>query len=241
VLAEREVKRVAKPRERHRALGEHVLVAIADLDAAPLGLRLAQALAEQRGGAVEAILLESHEAPEGERRGAIDRLSGMCHRIGIDADPRVRFTDHNERTAILSARDVHASLVIAVGDDDGGSWSETVALVLRAPVVIVRGAIDSPLSAVRLLAANDRDGAAGEIAADLLAAMPSKAERVFAASADEFIDALKQGDVAIAAVSGWDRLAGLQPPQGAALVLVPEGLLPDLAPAAMGSEWSAVS
>ena len=41
---------------------------------------------------------------------------------------------------------------------------------------------------------------------------------------------------AIALLHGWDRLAGLDPPAGAALVLVHDDLVPDAQPAPVAAE-----
>jgi hypothetical protein len=107
--------------------------------------------------------------------------------------------------------------------------------------VIVRGTVDRPLSSLRLLTAPTHGGPADGITADLMAAMPAKARRASADGAEEFIDELGEGDVAIAAVSGWERLASLRPPTGAALVLVPDGLLPGASANAAGTEWTPLS
>lgn len=227
LVAEREKSRVAKPPPSRRALGEHALVVVSDLDAAPLGLRLAAAVSERQAGFVDVVLLESAERPPPERQAELDRLTGICRRLGLDTDPTLRVSDHEARSAILAANDLEASLVIAVEgpDADGvGGWSEAVAPAVPAPVAIVRGSVDRPLGAARLLA----DGAhpATPVIADLAAAFPEALAATDGDGLGAAAAGLGDGEVAIAAVTGWDSLVGLRPSAGTAVVLVPDELVP---------------
>ncbi len=229
-VAEREKTRVQPPPLGRRALGEHVLVVVAHLDGAPLGLRIARRVADHRAGIVEVFLMEPLTARRRTRQADLDRLSGLCRRLSIDTDPAVRVTDHMARAAVLAANDVDASLVIAVENNDHERWAETMALVVPAPVVIVRGAIDQPLSTMRFVGPTPLDDAAGAVAAELLDTLPARAGRA-TRDGDGALGGLAKGDVAISVVRGWDRLTSLQPPDGAAMVLVPDGLLPSAPPA----------
>ncbi len=232
LAAEREKTRVAPPPLRRRALGEHVLVVVAHLDGAPLGLRIARRLADHRGGVVEVLMLEAAGAPHHARQADLDRLSGLCRRLSIDTDAAIRVTDHMARAAVLAANDVDASLVIAVENNHHERWAETMALVVPAPVVVVRGTVDQSLSTIRFVGPAPPDDAAGAVAAELLDTVPARAKRASRADrgGDGALGGLEKGDVAIAVVNGWDRLTSLQPPEGAAMVLVPDGLLPSAPP-----------
>lgn len=225
VVTERATKRVELPPPAERELGEHVLVVVRSLDSAPLALRLAQATAEPETGVVDVILLQDAGESGADRRADLDRLAGMSTRLGLDLDPAVRVTDHAARTVVLAANDVRASLVIAVVDEAGTPWAETVSLAAAAPVAIVRGTLDQPLEAVRVVSPGGEGGAA-TVAAKLAAAVPTAAQRVTA-----FEDAVVAGDVWFAAVVGWERLESMNAPEGAALVLVPDGLVPATAAA----------
>jgi Kef-type K+ transport system membrane component KefB len=220
VVTERSTKSVALPPPSERELGEHVLVAVADLDSAPLALRLARAVTETATGVVDVILLRAAGETGTDRRADLDRLAGMSVRLGLDVDPSVRVTDHAARTVVLAANDLRASLVVAVVDVADERWAETVSLAAAAPVAIVRGTLDQPLDAVRVVAADGAGGAA-DVAAGLAAALPSGADRVTATD-----DELVAGDVWFGAVEGWERLEAMRPPDGAALVLVPDALVP---------------
>jgi Kef-type K+ transport system membrane component KefB len=220
LVTERATKTVELPPPAERALGEHVLVVVRNLDGAPLALRLAQAITEPETGVVDVILLQDADEPGSDRRAELDRLAGMSTRLGLDLDPAVRVTDHAARTVVLAANDVRASLVIAVVDETEGRWAETVSLAAAAPVAIVRGTLDEPLEAVRVVTPGGEGGAA-TIAAKLAEAIPAAAERVTAGEDD-----VVAGDVWFFAVVGWERLESMDPPPGAALVLVPDGLVP---------------
>jgi Na+:H+ antiporter len=222
LLAERLKSRVAKPPPRVRALGEHVLVVVADTSGAPLGLRLARAVADSEAGVVDVLLLSGPETDHDHHAEGIERLHALCRRLGIDADPAVRVTDHFGRAAILAANDRDASLVIAVGDGEESRWAEAVSLGAYAPVAIVRGSLDRPLRTLRVVPPPEHDG----VAAGLAAAVPDRALSDAPHDGQTIVDGLREGDVAIAAVDGWDRLENLRPPAGAALVLVPAQLLP---------------
>jgi Kef-type K+ transport system membrane component KefB len=223
LVTERATKRVALPPPAERALGEHVLVAVSNLDGAPLALRLAQAATTKEAGVVDVILLQDAGESGGDRHADLDRLAGMSTRLGLDLDPAVRVTDHAARSIVLAATDLRASLVIAVVGGDA-RWAETVSLAAQAPVAIVRGTIDEPLAAVRVVTPAG-EGSAADVAAKIAATVPAAAQRV-ASEEDE----LTAGDVWFAAVDGWDHLESLDPPEGAALVLVPDGLVPATAP-----------
>jgi Kef-type K+ transport system membrane component KefB len=220
LVAERRKGAVKRPAPRPPALGEQVLVAVADVDGAPLGLRLARAVADREAGVVEVALLAPAGGAADERTASLDRLRGLCRRLGIDTDPSVRTTDQLARTVLLAARDHRASLVIAVVDGRDGHWAQTLSFEVDAPVAIVRGHRDRPLHAVRIAPPAGAPGAG--VAIDLAAVVPARAERI--APAGHL--ALEPGDVMIAAISGWEQLGELQPPEGAALVIVPDGLLP---------------
>jgi Sodium/hydrogen exchanger family len=231
LVAERQKTRVEPPALGRRALGERVLVAVAHLDGAPLGLRIARRVADRRAGVVDVFLMEPAAVASRRRQADLDRLSGLCRRLSIDTDPSVRVTDHMARAAVLAANDVGASLVIAVENNDHERWAETLALVVPAPVVIVRGAIDQSLSTIRFVGPTPPDDEAGAVAAELLDTVPARARRANR-EADGALDGLEKGDVAIAVVKGWDRLTSLHPPEGAAMMLVPQGLLPSAPPEA---------
>jgi hypothetical protein len=84
----------------------------------------------------------------------------------------------------------------------------------------VLGTIDQPLEAVRVVSPGG-EGNAATVAAKLASAVPASAERVTA-----FEDLVVGGDVWFSAVVGWERLESMDPPEGAAFVLVPDGLVP---------------
>ena len=141
----------------------------------------------------------------------------------------MRAADHAARAAVLAANDRHASLVIAVGEGADARWAEAVTLAAHAPVAIVRGALDRPLRTLRVVPPPQTDG----VAAGLAAAVPAGARRGAPHDGAAIVDSLQQGDVAVAAVTDWEQLEKLHPPDGAALVLVPDELLPDGATAGL--------
>ena len=214
LVTEREKVRVEIPPPSGRSLGEHVLVAVADLDAAPLGLRLARAVADREAGVIDVVALEPAGMAGPERQADVDRLLGLCRRLGIDADPAMRVTDHAPRSAVLAANDLEATLLLVAGDC-AEPWAD-VASLAAAPVAIVRGAQDRPLQTVRIVEREGEDGVAARIAA----ALPGRAERV---QRDALPGELEARDVAIAAVEGWDALTGPSPPDDVGLVLVTDG------------------
>ncbi len=222
LVAERTVGGVQLPPETVPALGERVLVAVADLDAAPLGLRVARALAAAHAGVIEVVLIEPVGSDSARRRADVDRLDGLCHRLGIDTEPALRVTDHRARATMLAASDFLASMVIAVGPADD-RWAETVAVHERAPVAIIEGALDRPLAAVECVATAPASDSAGAVVSELLAVMPT-AVAINETTDIAMIARLQPGQLGIATVGEWDRLTAVRPPDGAALLLVPEAL-----------------
>ena len=101
-------------------------------------------------------------------------------------------------------------------------------MTLPAPVIVVRGELDRPLRLVRLVAPEPGRGRGG------VAGGGAGRRRAARAGADgrrpRRDRGLEPGDVAIAPVESWDELARAYPPDGAVLVAVPDGLLPDTPP-----------
>ena len=232
LVAEHYKVKVEIPPPGSRAIGEHVLVAIAELEPAPVALRLARRVAEQEAGIVDVLLVQSTEVAGAERSDRLGELATLCRRLGIDADPQIRVTDHFARAVLHAASDRDASMVLAVdgeaGRDSTQSWADIVALTLPAPVIVVRGQLDRPLRLVRLVAPEPAAGAASSLATELVAAVPREPEPM--AAGPDGIAELAPGDVASAPVESWDELARAYPPEGAVLVAVPDGLLPDAPP-----------
>lgn len=119
LVAEREVERVEKPRPARRGLGERVLVAVADIDPATGALERARGLAESEGGVVEAVLLRGTNVERGEAQADLDRLQGVCVRLGLETEPRLRVTSHPAQSMVHAAIDWDASLVVAANDVEG--------------------------------------------------------------------------------------------------------------------------
>jgi Kef-type K+ transport system membrane component KefB len=223
LVAERTVGRVELPPEAIPVLGERVLVAVADLDAAPLGLRVARALAAAHAGVIEVVLIEPAGSEPARRRADLDRLDGLCHRLGIDTEPALRVTDHRARSTMLAASDFLASMVIAVGPADD-RWSETVALHERAPVAVIQGTLDRPLTAIECVTTTPASDAVGAVISELISVMPADVSTVETDS-ETLITRLEPGQLAITTITGWDRLTAARAPNGAALLLIPEALV----------------
>ena len=200
LVAERTVGRVELPPETIPALGERVLVAVADLDAAPLGLRVARALAASHAGVIEVVLIEPAGSEPARRRADLDRLDGLCHRLGIDTEPMLRVTDHRARSTMLAASDFLASMVIAVGPADD-RWAETVTLHERAPVAIVQGTLDRPLTAIECVTTAPASDAAGAIVSELISVMPTDVH-VSDTDRDTLISRLEPGQLVITSRRG---------------------------------------
>jgi Kef-type K+ transport system membrane component KefB len=222
LVAERTVDRVQLPPESIPALGERVLVAVADLDAAPLGLRVARALAAAHAGVIEVVLIEPAGSDPARRRADLDRLDGLCHRLGIDTEPTLRVTDHRARSTMLAASDFLASMVIAVGPADD-RWAETVALHERAPVAIIEGTLDRPLAAVECVTTTPASDPAGDVVSELISIMPTEVA-INKTNDIAMIARLQPGQLGIATIADWDRLTAVRAPDGAALLLIPEAL-----------------
>jgi hypothetical protein len=113
-------------------------------------------------------------------------------------------------------------MVIAVGPADD-RWAETVALHERAPVAIIEGTLDRPLTAIDCVTSAPASDAAGRIVSELISVMPTDV-KVGDADRDALLSRLEPGQLAITSVADWDRLTSVQAPDGAALLLIPEAL-----------------
>jgi Kef-type K+ transport system membrane component KefB len=227
LVAERTVDRVEVPPEAIPALGQRVLVAIADLDAAPLGLRIARVLASAHGGVTDVMLLEAAGSRPQQRRADLDRLDGLCHRLGIDTEPTLRVTDHRPRSTMLAASDLGASMVIAVGFAED-SWAEAARLHERAPVTIIHGALDRPLSAIDCICSQPIHDNAGAVLAELIAVLPG-AVTASDARGPELIKHLAPAQLGITTLTDWAHLPATHPPLEAAALLIAELTMPPVA------------
>lgn len=230
LVGEREKNRISLPPPARKALGERVLVAVADLSCAPLGLRLARVVADREAGVIEVVLMGETDSSGHQRQADLDRLGGLCRRLGIDTDPSIRVTDHVARTTVLLANSWESSLVLAVGSGAEDRWAETVALKVPAPVAVVRGTVDRPLRDARIVAPDPKITPANEVADALAEIVSGAGEGLKKGNGLDPKSSLEEGEVGIAGVSGWDELAGLNPPEKTGLVMIPDGLLPETEP-----------
>ena len=225
IVAERAKSRIELPEELTPELGERVLVAIANLEGAQLGLRLARSVARREAGKVEVLLLAGEDSPPRQRRAELDRLSGTCRRLGIDADPLIRITDNTARTTLFAAHDFNASLVLAVTDPGQEEWVRSVGLKVSCPIAVVLGDVDAPLGEVVKGEGPDASG----LVTDFGDAVESNHR-----SSDH-------ATVRIRVLDGWSDLPGQAPPEGTGMVLLhpgPASVDPDEAwqePTRMGS------
>jgi Kef-type K+ transport system membrane component KefB len=118
LVAETQVGRVERPGRAARAPGERVLVSVLDVDAAPGVLQLAQDLAAKEGGVVEAVLLREPEVDRDLVEADLERLHGVCVRLGLETEPTVRITADPARSMMHAAIGHDASLVFAAEDGD---------------------------------------------------------------------------------------------------------------------------
>ncbi|MCB0828145.1 MAG: cation:proton antiporter [Solirubrobacterales bacterium] len=226
LVAERDKDRVTLPPQARKELGERVLVAVADFASAPLGLRLAREVAAREAGVVDVVLMVDTATSGHERQADLDRISGMCRRLGIDTDPSVRTSVHDARTTVLAANSLESSLVLAVGSGIDDGWAEDLAVSSPAPVAIVRGSVDRPLGEVQVVALDPRVTAAGTVAAELVAAVSRDGDGDGGRPQLDSHHALGPGEVGVAGVSGWDELSEASPGAETGLVLIPDQLLP---------------
>jgi Kef-type K+ transport system membrane component KefB len=226
VVAERAVDRVELPAETIPALGERVLVAVADLDGASVAMRIARALAAAHSGVIEIVLLEPAGSAGPRRRANLDRLDGLCHRLGIDTEPVLRVTDHRPRSTMLAASDFVASMVIAVGLA-ADEWAETAGLHERAAVALVEGTLDRPLATTDCVSIPPSSDEAGAVLSELVAVMPTSVN-ISDTDGAGLIGRLSPGQLGFATLPGWDDLSSARAPSGAALLVVAEALLPQI-------------
>ena len=153
--------------------------------------------------------------PPPPRQAELDRLHGLCRRLGIDADPAIRVTDHVRRAAVLRRQRPRGVAAARRRRLPRARWAD-VAPLAAAPVAIVRGAQDRPLQTVR-----GASSATARTASRRGSPPPSRhgpSARATTASGE-----LEARDVAITDVAGWDALTGPAPPDDVGLVLVTDG------------------
>jgi hypothetical protein len=124
---------------------------------------------------------------------------------------------------MLAASDFLASMVIAAGPADD-RWAETVALHERAPVSIVQGTLDRPLTAIECVATAPASDLAGAVVSELISVMPADVS-IGDVDSVALISRLEPGQLGITTIGDWDRLTAARAPEGAGLLLIPEALV----------------
>ncbi len=234
IVAERSKVGVSPPSEVHRELGEHVLVAVEDPEAAELSLRIGAGIAEPVGGAVEVMLLESVGSTASSPGGGLSRLEELSGGIGLDSEPSRLAASSFAEGVFHAALSVEATLIVAAErHDEGGSvvgtWAETVSGVGAAPVAIVRGRAEE-IDQVHLVSPGGIeavDSGATAVAQHIGEALSGSELANEAVAGQGWTAGLEPGAITIAPIGSWALLSGMpEPPRGAGLVLVPEPLVP---------------
>lgn len=234
LVGERSTKLVQPPESVSRPLGEHVLVAVEDPERADLALQVAARVAAPVGGAVAVILLEPVSAGAASRDGDLARLEALCGGAGLESEPTTLATGRFADGVLQASLSVDATLVIAAepqghGTSMAGTWAETVSGAVAAPVAIVRGEVEQ-LEAVRLVSPGGPEevgSGASAVAVQIGGAISGTDLVNEAVPANAWAAGLGQGVVTIAPIGSWSAFSGLpEPPPGAALILVPEPLIP---------------
>jgi hypothetical protein len=159
------------------------------------------------------LVRRPHDGPAGGHELAALAQAGFDE--GIDNDPHI-VVDRSLADAVVHAAAAgNASLVIAVEGSHSdrpviGTWAEAVAGAVAAPVVIVRGAADLR-AGIRL---QQNGGGPAAVVAGQIAELLADDERG------------EDAGIVIAPVTSWELLAGMHPPDGGALLLVPEPSVP---------------
>ena len=229
VLTPRFGRRVQRPGKAEPELGERVVLAVQDGRPSRGAVRIAARLARHHGGVVETLLVRRGADGEVDRT-PLDDLVDLSTKEGFDGDVHVA-VDHSIASAVVhGSTDLGASLVVVETDldPDGGRsgtghWEEAVASTIPVPLVLVSPGREAIRRVV--LGPLDHD-AVGDAAAAFVREL---AEVVGGGDVVElhepgadWVDALRQGDLAPTAVPSFELIIGLpSPPPGATLAAVP--------------------
>ena len=107
-----------------RALGERVLVAVVDIDAAAERAAMRAGACGDEGGVVESVLLRGEETDRDEVEADMELLRDICVRLGLETEPTLRITADPPRSMKHAAIGHDASLVFAA--EDGEHYAATL-------------------------------------------------------------------------------------------------------------------
>jgi hypothetical protein len=238
VVTDQAKTRVGAPHMEHQALGKRVLVALQDADQARIGFTIAARVAAPDSGLVRA-LLECPPTEKRERESSLRQLHRIGFAVGVDVDPGL-LVHPSLAEGIINVVAEHEPSLVLVGQRTAsahpalGGIGEAVAASVPVPVAILLGEAERIGEVVLMQADPERvvDGngtGTGAIAvADALATRIGGKNVTRRGASDKTLGDLRPGQLCIAPVDSWQVMAAVNPPEGAALMMVlqPPALVP---------------
>jgi Kef-type K+ transport system membrane component KefB len=227
LMVERAIPGVPVPKEEGHGLGSRVLVALEDPGQAQIGFAIGARIAARDTGVVRA-LLGNAPADKRARESTLARLRQVGFAIGVDTDPS--FIVHGTfAEGIVNAVAEHEPSFVLIGQRRAsvapvlGSPAEAVAASIASPVAIVIGESERIHGVILLDGQPPRDGSqsgAAGLAAELATRIGGKSLMTSPSGDPGSVSKIARGQLAIAPSTSLQALADIDPPEGAAFVMV---------------------
>jgi Kef-type K+ transport system membrane component KefB len=219
---------VAPPLAEGHGLGRLILVALEDPAQAQIGFGIGARIAAPDGGLVRG-LLGCPPAEKRDREPGLAELSRVGYAIGVDTNPMLVVNTSFAEGVVNAVTEQEPSLVL-VGQRSAsetpalGGPGETIAASIPTPVAIVIGEatkIRDVILVEPLGPARQPPTAAG-IAAQLASRIGGRNVTTRPAGNSPFFSDLTPGQLCIAPTNSWQAFAASDPPEGAAVLMVPD-------------------
>jgi Kef-type K+ transport system membrane component KefB len=226
VMVGRVLGDVSAPKSEAVSLGKRVLVALEEEGQAQLGFAIGARIAAPDSGVVRG-LLGHPPSDRRDRESAIAHLRQVSFALGVDTDPRL-IAHGSFAEGILNAVAEQEPTCVLVGQRGAavapalGGPGEAVAASIAAPVVIVIGEVIRIREVILLEDRQRGDGRRDQgavVAADLATRIGGRNVTIRSGYEPAELGQLQSGQVAIASMS-WQAITAVDPPDGAAFVMV---------------------
>ncbi len=220
---------VVPPKTHGQGLGRLILVALEDPGQAQIGFAIGARIAAPDGGLVRG-LLGSSPSEKRAREPGLAKLSRVGYAIGVDTDPMLlvhssfaegvvnAVTEQEPSFVLVGQRSVSATPAL-------GGPGEAIAASIAAPLAIVIGQAEKIREVILVEPQRPVGGepsAAVAIAAELGSRIGGRRVTLRPAGDSPFFTDLTPGQLCIAPANSWPALAASDPPEGAAVLMVPD-------------------
>jgi hypothetical protein len=228
LIVERVKSGVPLPDVRGRGIGKHVLVALEEPNQADVGFAVGAKIAAPDGGIVRGLLGSTRDSkPTAQTE--LTKLRDVGYAYGVDTEPSLLIHNSFEE-GVVNAVTEHEPSFVLIGlaradelDTVVDHRGQTIARSITEPLAVLVGNVER-ITGVTLFESRDapdaqqNDGA--QIASEIAARIGGKAVNVVYDDLSATMSNMALGQIGVTALASQRDLRSVDPPPGAAVVVV---------------------